>query len=68
MGKSLTDVALKVMQRKPEPAHKLNEELPEQIDVVLSRCLAKDSSERYPDGQAVAADLKALKEGRTVAA
>jgi len=66
MGKSLTDVALKVMQKDPEPPRKVNPELPEQIDAVLARCLAKDSAERYPSGQALATDLRALKEGRAV--
>jgi tRNA A-37 threonylcarbamoyl transferase component Bud32/class 3 adenylate cyclase len=66
MGKSLSEVALKVMQAKPEPPRKLNPDLPEQIDGVVARCLAKDSTERYSSGRALAADLKALKEGRPV--
>jgi len=66
MGKSLAAVALKVMQITPTPVKELNAALPPDIDTVLTRCMAKDSSERYPSAAALAADLKALQAGRAL--
>jgi tRNA A-37 threonylcarbamoyl transferase component Bud32/class 3 adenylate cyclase len=67
-GQALTDIALQVIQGTPTAARELNPALPLDSDVVLSRCLAKDSTERYLTGQALAADLRALQAGRSVAA
>jgi class 3 adenylate cyclase/predicted Ser/Thr protein kinase len=66
MGKSLAAVALKVMQITPTPVKELNAALPPDIDTILARCMAKDSSERYPSAAALAADLKALQAGRAL--
>lgn len=67
-GDSLTAVAFKVAQHTPAPARALNASLPADMDVILSRCLAKNSKDRYPTGQALAADLQAVKSGRPLAA
>jgi len=64
IGKSLAAVALKVMQITPTPVREVNPALPPDIDTILSRCMAKDSAERYPSAAALAADLKALQAGR----
>jgi tRNA A-37 threonylcarbamoyl transferase component Bud32/class 3 adenylate cyclase len=66
LGESLAAVALSVMQDTAPPARASNPGLPAEIDVVLSRCMAKDSADRYPTGAALAADLKALKAGQPV--
>ncbi|MGH9862693.1 MAG: protein kinase domain-containing protein [Candidatus Acidiferrales bacterium] len=65
-GQSLAEVALKVIQTTPKPAHQLNPSLPPDVDAVIERCLAKDSEQRYQTGGAVAADLEAVLAGRPV--
>jgi len=45
----------------------LNPGLPADLDRVLSRCLAKDPADRYPNCGALAADLEALRAGRPLA-
>ncbi|MCM2255420.1 MAG: protein kinase [Vicinamibacteria bacterium] len=60
-----------VLEREPEPVHELNPEVPPIVDRVLRRALAKQASERFRDGQALAeafAALHALVEGRATAA
>lgn len=61
---SLTAVAYKVAQQVPTPARKLNPSLPPDVETLLSRCLAKNPNDRYPTGQALVADLQAVKAGR----
>jgi class 3 adenylate cyclase/tRNA A-37 threonylcarbamoyl transferase component Bud32 len=65
---TLTAVAYKVAQGKPSPPRKLNPNLPPDLDIVLARSLAKKPEMRYPSAAAFAADLRALKGGRPVAA
>lgn len=63
---TLTAVAYKVAQSQPPPPRKLNPSLPQEIDIVLARCLAKDPDKRYPNGRALAGDLDELKHGRPI--
>jgi len=65
---SLTVVAFKVTQSQPPAPRELNSNLAPDNDIVLGRCLAKDPDKRYPSGRALANDLRALKQGRPVAA
>jgi serine/threonine-protein kinase len=65
-GDTLTTVSFKVVYTAPIPAKQLNPSLPPEVDNILSRCLAKNPDDRYPSCRELAADLKALKEGRMV--
>jgi serine/threonine-protein kinase len=65
-GDSLTAITFKIAFAQPLPANYLNRALPPEIDVVLSRCLAKNVNDRYPDALALAEDLRAIKEGRPI--
>jgi serine/threonine-protein kinase len=65
-GDSLTAITFKIAFAQPLPANYLNRALPPEIDVVLSRCLAKNVNDRYPDAAALAEDLRAIKEGRPI--
>jgi hypothetical protein len=60
-GDSFTTVAYKVVHSDPVPARTLNPTLPEQLDVILSRCLAKDAAQRYASADLLANDLDALR-------
>ena len=67
-GDTVTAVSFKIVYTAPIPARQLNASLPTDLDLVLLRCLAKNSNDRYATASAVAADLKAIREGRPVAA
>jgi hypothetical protein len=54
-------VAYKVVHTAPRPVRELNPELPEQLDVILGRCMAKAASERYTTADVLAADLEVLR-------
>ena len=60
-GDSFTTVAYKVVHAEPAPARTLNPTLPEQLDAILGRCLAKDPAHRYASADVLAADLEILR-------
>jgi eukaryotic-like serine/threonine-protein kinase len=60
-GDSFTTVAYKVVHADPAPARSLNPTLPEQLDAILGRCLAKDPADRYASADVLAADLEILR-------
>jgi serine/threonine-protein kinase len=60
-GDTFTSVAYKVVHTAPRPVRELNPELPEQLDVILGRCMAKAASERYTTADVLAADLEVLR-------
>lgn len=60
-GDTFTSVAYKVVHVTHSPVRELNPTLPEQLDVILARCLAKNPAERYASADALAADLEALR-------
>ncbi len=66
-GETVTEIIYKVVQATPAPVRQHNPQLPAEVDVVLSRCLAKDPAQRYQRAQALAADLDNLKAGRPLA-
>ena len=66
-GETVTEIIYKVVQATPAPVRQHNPQLPAEVDVVLSRCLAKDPAQRYQRAQALAADLENLKAGRPLA-
>ncbi len=68
MDKTMAAVALKILQSAPAPPSKLNPALPPGIDAVVTRCLAKDSGDRYSSAGKVAADLRAVRLGQPVSA
>jgi len=63
-GETVTEIIYKVVHAPLAPARQHNPQLPAEVDVVLSRCLAKDPAQRYQRAQALAADLDNLKAGR----
>ena len=67
-GKTVTEIVHQVAHVNPVPARRLNWALPQELDRVLGRCLAKKPADRYPSASELAADLIALRDGRLEAA
>ena len=67
-GESVTEVSFKIAFDAPTPALQHNAALPTGLDAVLSRCLAKQPSDRYANCNELAADLETLKFGRPLLA
>ena len=65
-GESLTVVSFRVVYTEPIPATRVDPSLPRELEAVLSRCLAKNPSDRYSSCRELADDLKAVKEGRAI--
>jgi serine/threonine-protein kinase len=63
-GRTLSALGIQLVHKQPTPACSLNPTLPPEVDVILSRLLAKAPEQRYADGERLAADLRALKAGR----
>ena len=61
-GNSATTVCFKVANREPVAASALDMSLPPQLDVVISRAIAKNPDERYQRGAEFAEDLRSLQQ------
>ena len=59
-GDAYGDVLMKHLTMQPPAARSLVPELPEELDAVLSRALAKRPEDRYIDAGAMLRDLEAL--------
>jgi serine/threonine-protein kinase len=56
-GASVTEVLVKVMQDAPPPLRSLRPNVPEGLEAVVLRCMAKAPAERYPSVAALAVAL-----------
>ena len=63
-GNSAMTVSYKVVNRDPIPATVLETELPQGLDYIISRAMAKDPAQRYQRGMEMALDIQDLREGR----
>jgi len=63
-GNSAITVSFKVVNRDPIPATTLNAELPQGVDYIIARAMAKDPAERYQRGMEMVLDIQELREGR----
>ena len=59
-GDTLTAVSYKVVHTTPAPARQLNWALPEELDKILSRAMAKDPGARFQTAAEFAAALQSL--------
>ena len=59
-GDSFTAITFQVMHGTPKPARELNFALPEKLDAILARCLAKNPQDRYATAADLAADLRTI--------
>ena len=63
-GNSATTVSFKVVNREPIAATVLDAELPQGLDYIIARAMAKDPAERYQRGMEMLLDIQHLQEGR----
>ena len=63
-GNSAMTVAYKVVNRDPVPATVLDTELPDGLDYIISRAMAKDPSQRYQRGMELVFDIQEFRAGR----
>jgi WD40 repeat protein/tRNA A-37 threonylcarbamoyl transferase component Bud32 len=67
-GDTALDVLQRVLHTDPPSFRSLGRRVPRDAEVICRKCLAKDPSRRYPSVDALAADLRAYREGRAIAA
>src|SRR5919106_1800790 len=62
-GESPVEIAMKHLSDTPPPPSELNEEVPEELDMVVMRALAKDPARRYQSAEQMGADLERVARG-----
>src|SRR6266542_112322 len=65
-GDTPVEIAIKHLSQVPRPPSELRSQVPHDLDSVVLRALAKDSSERYQSAEEMAADLSRMAEGLPV--
>lgn len=66
-GEAITQIAYKVVHGSPVPIRELDPDLPDGVEPVIFKCLAKKPEERYQTARDLTADLEALKARQTLA-
>jgi eukaryotic-like serine/threonine-protein kinase len=64
-GDSLGDVCAQILTAEPLPPSKLNPALPQALDRIVARCLAKNPKDRYQSGYQLARALYLVARGRS---
>jgi serine/threonine protein kinase len=64
-GNSVFTVSFKVVNRDPIAATVLNSQLPAALDSIIGRAMSKDPADRYQTGAEMAADIQAMRDGKT---
>jgi tRNA A-37 threonylcarbamoyl transferase component Bud32 len=62
-GDTVPALAYSVVNTAPKSPRETNPAIPEALERIVLRCLAKDPNSRYPDAQMLAADLTAVRAG-----
>jgi class 3 adenylate cyclase len=60
-GDAITQIAYKVVHAPPVPIRELNPEIPQEVEPVIFKCLAKKPDDRYTTARDLASDLENLK-------
>jgi len=63
-GNSAVTVSFRVVNHEPIPATVLDTALPEGLDAIIARAMAKDPADRYQSGVEMVADIRKLREER----
>jgi serine/threonine protein kinase len=67
-GNSALTVSFKVVNKDPIPATLLDTELPEGLDAIITKAMAKDPAERYQRGMEMVRDIEHLRESQKTSA
>ncbi|MBI3830644.1 MAG: protein kinase [Planctomycetes bacterium] len=59
---------LKITKDTPKPPRQMNPKVPRDVDAIVMKCLEKNAERRYPNGRAMAEDIKRFLEGLPVEA
>ncbi|MEX1358477.1 MAG: Stk1 family PASTA domain-containing Ser/Thr kinase [Gaiellaceae bacterium] len=62
-GESPVEIAMKHLSDTPPPPSELNPEVPEDLDMIVMRALAKDPARRYQSAEQMNADLERVARG-----
>ncbi|HEV8385043.1 MAG TPA: serine/threonine-protein kinase, partial [Candidatus Acidoferrales bacterium] len=65
-GETLMAMSYKIVHTDPVPPRKLNPGIPRDFENVILKCMEKDPAARYQSGEALARDLRAMREGRAL--
>ena len=63
-GNSAITISYKVVNRDPVPATVLEAELPQGLDYIITRAMAKDPAQRYKRGMEIVFDIQHLRNGQ----
>jgi eukaryotic-like serine/threonine-protein kinase len=67
-GDTPVEIAMKHLSNAPKPPSKLRPDIPEELDMVILRALAKNPDDRYQSADEMEADLERVARGAPVAA
>jgi hypothetical protein len=67
-GEDIAAVSFNVAYRDPPKPSEIDRDLPQDLDTVMSRCLAKDPAERYARARSFAFDLRSIAAGEPIRA
>ncbi len=65
-GETLMAMSYKIVHTEPVPPRKLNPAVPRDLENVILKCMEKDPAARYQSGEALARDLRSMREGRAL--
>jgi serine/threonine-protein kinase len=65
-GDTPVEIAMKHLSQVPEPPSVKRPEVPEDLDAVVLRALAKDPADRYPSAEEMDADLARIAKGMAI--
>jgi serine/threonine-protein kinase len=65
-GETLMAMSYKIVHTEPVPPRKINPAIPRDLENVILKCMEKDPAARYPNGEALARDLRAVRAGRSL--
>jgi hypothetical protein len=65
-GETLMAMSYKIVHTEPVPPRKINPAIPRDLENVILKCMEKDPAERYQNGEALARDLRTMREGRAL--
>jgi serine/threonine-protein kinase len=63
-GDTIPEIIHRVIEEEPLPPSHFVPDLPDGVDAIIARTLAKDPALRYPDGESLAEDIKEILGGR----